>query len=91
MSEAMSLPVAQFGAHVMEVRAPLCRNCGWQGPWIDAHDRTNTTYAAASTSHASATGHRLIADVKVTYSPGEVVDLSTVSRKARRPLGNRSV
>lgn len=91
MSDAVSLPVAQFGARAMEVRAPLCRNCGWQGGWVDAHDRTDTAYADASTSHAAATGHHLIADVKVTYSPGEMVNLSTVSRKARRPLGDRGV
>lgn len=89
MSDAVSLPITQFGAHAVELRAPLCRNCGWQGAWVDARDRTNTTYADESTSHAAATGHHLIADVKVSYSPGEMANLSTVSRKARRPLGNR--
>lgn len=89
MSDALSLPNATFGADAMEVRAPLCRNCGWQGSWVDAHNRTDTTYADESTDHAAATGHHLIADVKITYSPGEMVDLASTSRKARRSLGNR--
>jgi hypothetical protein len=91
MSDAVSLPVAQFGARAMEFRAALCRNCGWQGAWVDTHDRTNTTYADESARHAAATGHRLIADIKVTYSPGETVSLPAMSRKVRRPLGGRGV
>lgn len=73
-----------YGDKAVEVRAPMCRNCPWRGPWVDAHDRTSTAYADAAADHAAKTGHHLIADVKITYSPGEVVDLRTVSRKARR-------
>lgn len=91
MSDALSLLTATFGADAREVRAPLCRNCGWQGSWVDARSRTDTTYADESTGHAAATGHHLIGDIKITYSPGEVVNLGVVSRKARRSLGNRDV
>lgn len=88
MSE-LSLPTGAFGSTAMERRAPLCRSCGWQGSWVDTRDRADTTYADESTTHAAATGHHLIGDIKITYSPGEIVDLKATGRKARRPLGRR--
>lgn len=90
MTYELNLSAGWFGDRAREARAPLCRDCGWQGPWVDAHDRTDTTYGDTSSAHVASTGHRKIADIKVTYSPGEVVDLPTASRKARRPLGKRA-
>lgn len=85
----ITLHTTAFGDTARELRAPLCRNCEWQGSWVDAHDRTDTTYADESSAHAAATGHHLIADLKITYSPGEIINLGAASRKARRPLGRR--
>jgi hypothetical protein len=91
MSDELAVPTVRFGDMAMELRAPLCRTgtCTWQGSWVDAHDRTDTTYADESAEHAARTGHHKIGDLKITYSPGEMVDLRAVSRRARRPLGRR--
>ena len=82
-----ALPYMRFPDEAGRWRSPVCRNCNDQGPWIDAQDRTDTSYADWASGHAAATGHHLIADVMLTYSPGEVVNLGQASRKARRPLG----
>lgn len=89
MSDELDLTSVKFGDEALIMRAPLCRSCGWHGSWVNQSNRTDTTYADESAAHAARTGHHKIADLKLTYSPGEVVDLGAVSRRARgrRALG----
>lgn len=55
-----------------EFRVPMCRDCAKVGPWINIRDTRDTAYADWAAFHVRVTGHRNVADIKLSYSPGRV-------------------
>lgn len=58
--------------HAQEFRAPMCRDCGDVGPWWNPRETRDTSYADWAASHAAATEHRNVADLKLSYGPGRI-------------------
>lgn len=83
MADLPALPDLTHLNMAKEIRSPLCRDCAAHGPWQDTQDRTSTVYADWAVSHAAATGHLNIADLKLSYSPGRIEPGLTRQRRTR--------
>jgi hypothetical protein len=69
-----------------EFHAFLCTECRQAGPLVTLTDPDEIDNVAHRWGgvHATATGHTKIASVKVSYSPGEMVDLDAMTASLRR-------